>query len=1560
VPQRTSPRTTDRRNRTIANRPSRFLSALLSAVLGLAGLTAGVTVAAAPANAVPGTPGTPQATSVVFEEDFENGVSTTPVLLTDYVGATGQRYTADPAWLTACNGQIRSFDIPASSLGNCATIGYTSNLGQLAYALGANSGDANPAANDVVAAYTDNDPGANAVELQTVTNIPLASATGRFLTFSVDTAAVSCQASAPLYQFAFIDAGGAATNVGGTVDACDSTNTVDVPAYGNSTPRTVNVDTYTSDGSILFSGSTLGLRMMNANGSGRGNDAAFDNIRILDVTPQLDKSFSPTSIYDGQTSTLTFTITNTEELAAKNGWSFTDALPDGLAVANPSNAATTCSAGVVTAAAGGDSVAVSGNLDAGQVSCTVTVTVAPDGTGSYTNGPDNVDTTGLNPPGESTLTVTDAPTWDCTSFGYLFQTPDAATHQIYQVDLVSGASTLIGSTADNVNAVGYNTLDDYMYGWDATTATLVRIAADGTLIDLGYPDGIPAGGGFQVGDFDDAGQLFLHRGGNGTGEWAQIDLAPGSDTYGEVVDSGTATRPVGIAALPSDWTFVDGGFYGMANTTAGAGPSHLVRFDPTDGTYTDVAAVAGTQYNATYGAAYADAAGNVYVSNNSTGDIYRVNPETGASILVSNGPPSAGNDGARCADAPIPTLTVTKIVDGRIQAADQFTVGLDNADGTTLASATTTGTATTTSTVDWPVSEGSTYTVTDEMAPGSPDAISAYSATVVCTDSEGDTVTTGGVSGAWTVTIPGADAYECTVTNAPNEPGYSVSKSASSEIVNPGEDVTYTVTVTNTGTVPYTDDNQASFTDDLSAVLDDATYNGDATNGAVVEGDTLSWSGPLAVGETITVVYSVTAGPAGTGDGTLTNAVVPTTDGGDCVGECTTRTELQSYDVSKEASAETANPGDTVTYTITVTNTGVVDYTDDAPASFDDDLSAVLDDATYNGDATAGALVTGDVLTWSGPLAAGETVTISYSVTVAAAGTGDGTLTNAVVPTGDGGDCVGECATTTELQSYSVEKSSSAASVNPGDTVTYTITVTNTGQAAYGDEDPASLSDDLSEVLDDASYNGDAPSGAVVRGVTLTWSGALAVGETVTITYSVTVDEPVTGDHNLSNAVVPTGDGGECATEDGCETNTPVQSYSATKTADVDEVVLGDTVTYTVELVNTGLVDYTDDAPATFTDDLSAILDDATYNGDASNGATYAAPTISWSGPLATGETVTITYSVTVNDPATGDGLLPNTVVTGVGGNCPPGSDDPACIVELPAKSFTVDKSASSATTNPGASVTYTVTVTNTGEAAYTAEEPASFSDDLSGVLDDATYNDDASDGAVVSGDTLTWSGPLAVGETVTITYTVTVDSPVTGDGTLTNVVRPTSPGGECATEDGCATSTPVRSFEVVKTVDSASITPGATLTYTITVTNTGAADYTADEPASFTDDLSEVLDDAAFNNDATAGATYDAPVLTWSGALAVGEEATVTYSVTVNDTVTGDGSLTNAVVTPLGGNCVVDSDDPDCSVSSTVVQPPLAVTGAGVDAVLGAIAAALALLMGLAIVAVGRRTRIE
>lgn len=134
--------------------------------------------------------------------------------------------------------------------------------------------------------------------------------------------------------------------------------------------------------------------------------------------------------------------------------------------------------------------------------------------------------------------VASAAPWQCDAFGYLFQAPsNTPPGQVQQIDLATGAYRNVGTTAGVLNGVGYNIADDYFYAYDFTNRTMVRIEDDLTLTP------VPSGAftGSAVGDFSDTGQYY---GLIGTDIY-QIDYAPGSPTYGDVI------RVFSIGALPA-------------------------------------------------------------------------------------------------------------------------------------------------------------------------------------------------------------------------------------------------------------------------------------------------------------------------------------------------------------------------------------------------------------------------------------------------------------------------------------------------------------------------------------------------------------------------------------------------------------------------------------------------------------------------------------------------------------------------------------------------------------------------------------------------------------------------------------------------------------------------------------------------------------------------------------------------------------------------------------------------------------------------------------------------
>lgn len=139
---------------------------------------------------------------------------------------------------------------------------------------------------------------------------------------------------------------------------------------------------------------------------------------------------------------------------------------------------------------------------------------------------------------------------------------------------------------------------------------------------------------------------------------------------------------------------------------------------------------------------------------------------------------------------------------------------------------------------------------------------------------------------------------------------------------------------------------------------------------------------------------------------------------------------------------------------------------------------------------------------------------------------------------------------------------------------------------------------------------------------------------------------------------------GDTYVPSGLAFSVPVPDLEITKTASPRTVKPGDTLTYTITAKNISTIDYPN---AKFSDDLTGNLDDADYNGDAKTDlgkVSYEKPKIGYIGSIPAGKTATVTYSVKIKDPVTGDGKLRNSVeVETPRSNCGDGSEDPACAV---------------------------------------------------------------------------------------------------------------------------------------------------------------------------------------------------------------------------------------------------------------------------------------------------------
>ncbi|MDR3360111.1 MAG: isopeptide-forming domain-containing fimbrial protein, partial [Bifidobacteriaceae bacterium] len=815
----------------------------------------------------------------------------------------------------------------------------------------------------------------------------------------------------------------------------------------------------------------------------------------------------------------------------------------------------------------------------------------------------------------------------------------------------------------------------------------------------------------------------------------------------------------------------------------------------------------------------------------------------------------------------------------------------------------------------------------------------------------------------------------------------------------------YRLTATNTGLADFTAAHPAVVLDDLTDVLDGALFNPDdlrvspAGRGHASYSEPLiRWSGPLAAGDSVSLDYKVVW--LADGNGSLRNVAWQPTDPGapeapDCdppTGGTDPRTKepcavvdvarpLLSLTKTSDAHGRELATGDKVVYTVEAANSGRAPYSAEAPAVVLDDVGALRDGAVFNGDQTAsvGGVPAAPpsldpdtgLLRWEGPLEVGQTVQITFSITLT--GGGSGVSRNVAWSPADpaearpktpacslngGSDLVsGEpCAADLVMRpTLLVDKSSDAAEPRPGVTVTYTVRIANTSLQDFTDENPAIVLDDMSKVLDDAAFGGVedvevTPSGAgqlTWNTPVLEWRGPLASGQSVLLRVKVVMG--VGGDglvrnlvwrpNNPLERVPPTCDrldgpvdsttGQPCAVSQFAK-----ESLRVTKTASPPDPIPGSLVTYTLTLENTGAVGFTDQRPAWIFDDLSALLAagaalEAPPTADPAIGqldsaALTATGKLSWSGPLAPGERVAVSYGVRLAPKRSADGLA-NTawvptdpadpVTPKCAGSPADGLDEatgePCAKVKLTppvlevAKTSTVVRAGSAdppARPRPGDQVVYTLTVRNAGSGDYTAEHPAVVVDGLDQVLDDATWDGSQTwsrdsgalppdqDGTLTwdaAASRLSWSGRLEAGHNVVITYSATLKAG--GDRRLENTAwvpgDPDNPGPPpvCESAQGAWTAcdvAPIPALSVDKSYQASpvgALQAGTRLTYTLTLRNVGHGDFTAEAPASVRDDLTAVLDDAVWSGltSAPAGGTvaWEAPVLAWSGPLAAGAE---------------------------------------------------------------------------------------
>jgi uncharacterized repeat protein (TIGR01451 family) len=462
---------------------------------------------------------------------------------------------------------------------------------------------------------------------------------------------------------------------------------------------------------------------------------------------------------------------------------------------------------------------------------------------------------------------------------------------------------------------------------------------------------------------------------------------------------------------------------------------------------------------------------------------------------------------------------------------------------------------------------------------------------------------------AFTATLGPTDIVTCTVKNSKMHPAVAIDKSVSPSVVLAGTQVTYTITVTNTGDVPLSD----------VAVADPLAPSCAATVGALGVGAVHQYTCTATINEDTLNVATVTAkDPQGTplapkNDDAWVDVIAP------------------AVAITKSVDKPVVTSGTQVTWSVDVHNTGDVTLYDVAVTD-----PQAPECATVIGTLAAGA---------HAPLIT-CTATITQAVTNVATVTATDQLGNPLSANDD-------AAVQVIAPGLSVVKDVDRAVVLAGTQVTWTVTVTNTGDVPLTN---VVVDDDIAPGCDAVIASLDA--GATAAPITCTSTIMQDTVNTVTATATDPLEQPVgpASDTAAVDVIAP--------------------AIAVTKAADKPSIPSGGTVTFTITVTNTG------DAPlanVAVTDPLTPACDRVIGEMAAGGVSTYTC-------------TTTLTQSIVNVAVAAGTDPLGNPVTAQASA---PVEVTPV-ITGDPQTTLSIDKRGP-ARAKSGAVIAYTVRITNTG-----------------------------------------------------------------------------------------------------------------------------------------------------------------------------------------------------------------------------------------------------------------------
>ncbi|CAA6821665.1 MAG: Conserved repeat domain protein [uncultured Sulfurovum sp.] len=292
--------------------------------------------------------------------------------------------------------------------------------------------------------------------------------------------------------------------------------------------------------------------------------------------------------------------------------------------------------------------------------------------------------------------VTEPTPFNCSTNAYVFSSSayNAQTDS-HGFDLSTGTktSTQLNINTGNINAIGYNITDNFIWGYDRKNYKVVKVGSNYeiTSYDInGLPSFSPADDGnhptYHVGDVSQGGILHLATISDPKTIY-RVDVNPLSANYLKALPSINVSQDMYI----SDFAFspIDNLLYAVDFY------NNLIKIDQNTGTVTTLKSLS-LPNQGNVASVFFDKNGNLYAHHSKNGDIHKIaTPHLGGAInmtyfsTIGN---SNHGDGARCSGAAVvhpdaPTMSVSNqsITEGDSGTTDlEFTIILDKSSSTDI------------------------------------------------------------------------------------------------------------------------------------------------------------------------------------------------------------------------------------------------------------------------------------------------------------------------------------------------------------------------------------------------------------------------------------------------------------------------------------------------------------------------------------------------------------------------------------------------------------------------------------------------------------------------------------------------------------------------------------------------------------------------------------------------------------------------------------------------------------------------------------------------------------